>query len=322
MIYIYVGNDSAYIKHLIKQEIARVNKGEYELLTYSAYDDLLDDVLFDLSAFSLTGIKRVAVYDRCFFLTSNKERSNKLLNHDLSCFNDFLDYYDGRDDIFFITTGPLLKNDYVDRLKKSSKVIIVEQLKNDELYAIASKYFSKKDIKIDNYALKELVSRVENDFGRLMCELEKLENVGKTINLNDIAELVSKPLGDNIFDLTTYLLQGQTIKALELYKDLQFKGNDPHLILAVISSQISFLSQISYFSVIEHRTNDEIASYLKCHPYRVKVSMSLVANKKPIFFYCILKDLCDLEKYSKIDNENIKISLELFIAKFKYNYLK
>lgn len=121
MIYIYVGNDSAYIKHLIKQEIARVNKGEYELLTYSAYDDLLDDVLFDLSAFSLTGIKRVAVYDRCFFLTSNKERSNKLLNHDLSCFNDFLDYYDGRDDIFFITTGPLLKNDYVDRLKSLAR---------------------------------------------------------------------------------------------------------------------------------------------------------------------------------------------------------
>lgn len=320
MIYIYIGSDLAYSKHLINQEIRRVNKGEYELIKYSAFDDSFDDVVFDATSCSLSGNKKIIVYDNCFFLTNNKERMNKIINHDLSAINELLDCFDGRDDFFFIVPSALQKNASIDRLRKSSKVVNVEELKEENIISIASNFFSERNIKIDTYALKELAQRVNKDFGKLICELQKLENAGEVINSNDIAELVSRPLEDNVFNLTTYLFEGKTEKTIALYRDLLIKGNDSHLLLAIIANQVSFLSQVSYYRLANKR-NEEIASILKCHPYRVKVSASLIGSLKPNLFYRILNDLFMLDRASKLENDNIKNSLELFLVEFKYKYL-
>lgn len=322
MIYLYIGEDSAYIKTLIKTEINKIEK-EYkdiEVISYSAFDDLLEDVLVDAASPSFGGERKCIVFDKCFFLSTNREKMNRILNHDLDSLMSFLDDYDGMSDIFFITAGPLLKSPIIEKLKKVAKAIRVDKLKDDELFQIAGQYFSKRNIAIDSTALNELVSRVKGDYGRLVCELQKLENVGTKINVMDVVSLVNKPFEDNVFNLTTFLLEGKRAQAISLYRDLLSIGNDPHQILAIMASQFSFSSQVCYY-LNQGQYADDIANILKCHPYRVKVTSKTVSSFKPSFFYKILNDLYFLDRNSKIDGEDLKNSLEIYIVEFKYNYL-
>lgn len=119
-------------------------------------------------------------------------------------------------------------------------------------------------------------------------ELEKLENVEDKVGIQEVSALVYKPLEDNIFNLTTFMLQGQLSSALGLYHDLLMAGNDPYYLLAIMAGQIRFIAAVS-FVLSRYMSEQEIATELQAKPYRVTVTKRLIMVENRCIFIIFLQ---------------------------------
>ena len=75
MIYVYVGSDSAYLKLQIRRKYiqTKVALEDTEFLSFSGYEDLIQDVVEDVRSPSFTANKKIIVMDKCYFLSNIKE---------------------------------------------------------------------------------------------------------------------------------------------------------------------------------------------------------------------------------------------------------
>ena len=69
MIYVYVGSDSAYLKLQIRRKYiqTKVALEDTEFLSFSGYEDLIQDVVEDVRSPSFTANKKIIVMDKCYF---------------------------------------------------------------------------------------------------------------------------------------------------------------------------------------------------------------------------------------------------------------
>lgn len=315
MIYVYVGSDSAYLKLQIRRKYiqTKVALEDTEFLSFSGYEDLIQDVVEDVRSPSFTANKKIIVMDKCYFLSNIKERTPRGNEHSLPALKDYILDPDPVNDLYLLVIGSLAKNEVTDLLKKKAEVKTFPVPDDKELKRIAVDYFTIKQIKFEQNAIEELVKRVKGNYSQLMMELEKLENVEDKVGIQEVSALVYKPLEDNIFNLTTFMLQGQLSSALGLYHDLLMAGNDPYYLLAIMAGQIRFIAAVS-FALSRYMSEQEIATELQAKPYRVTVTKRLINGRKPMYFYNILAGLFELDRNFKLYSENLSKSLELFIV--------
>lgn len=317
MIYLCVGTDSAYIKQKIKQEFLRSKTAleKVEFLDFSAYEDLVQDVVAEVSCPSMTAEKKVVIYDKCYFLSTSKEKVSINSEQRVDSLLDYISAPDPENDLYLIVIGPLAKGEIADLLKKKAKYQNYSKPTDDELKTIATQYFVMRNKKIDQSALDELIKRVRSDYSLLVNELRKLDTYSEHITLSDIGELVHRPLEDNIFALATHLVKGETAAALRLYRDLLQGGSDAYFLLAILASQFRFMCEVSF--LVQRKTSEsQIVSTLKANPYRVKLTRQAIGNRTPTVFHHAMARLFEVDKHSKLDLDNIEKSLELFLLNF------
>lgn len=296
--YLIYGNDYS----LIKREIDKITKEINDVTTYDLSLEKVDNLLNDASVISMFGDKKALIGENALFLST----SSSSINHDLDYLQRYLED-DNHDNIVIFTLNENKLDErkkIVKLLKKRATVIHKDVIKDKDLPDFVMDEFFNNGYKIDYKAASYFVQYAGSNVDILISEINKMmmyKDGDKIIKIEDINEITSKKMNDNIFDLSNAIMDKNFKKMYECYNDLMTLKEEPIKIIAMLGSTFTLVYQCKLLYNDGKRQN-EIADILKVHPYRVKLAIE--NNYKINNIKEILKKLHNLDyeiKSGKID---------------------
>ena len=172
--------------------------------------------------------------------------------------------------------------------------------------------------KISDEAINKLISKVPEDLSIIENEINKLVSYENEVTVENVNRMVSDFNIDNYFDLANAIISGDTYEILKKYKNKIKFGADPVSIYVEISNLFAIALKIYILSYISGKSDSEIASILKIHPFRVKKTSELVRNTS----ISVVKE--NLRKLQKLDSDILeaKGSPGLLVEKFILDLIK
>lgn len=267
--YLIYGNDYG----LIKREIDKLTNGVSDVVKYDLSTDKIDELLDDASCMSLFGDKKVLVGENALFLTTTTTNVNHNLDYLTNYLND-----DNHENIVILSvlTDKLdERKKIVKLLKEKSKVIYKELIDNKDLPRFVINEFNNEGYKIDYKAANYFVNYVGKNVDILLSEINKMiifKDNDKNITINDIDEISSKAINDNVFDLSDAIMKKDFKRMYDCYNDLIILKEEPVKIIAMLGNQFNLVYQCKLLSS-KGLSEKEIATSLSVHPYRVKLAI-------------------------------------------------
>jgi DNA polymerase-3 subunit delta len=293
MNYIIVSKERSYVSLEIENIIKDLGTSKQSVVNFEYDDSIVNQILDEANTMSLFDEKKIIIVDNILFSKINSELVEYLENPN--------------------TTTILILVDYETDIKKIKTIegckIINCSLETDKMGFIKE---CLCDFKIDSNALKYLFQISNDDLNYIKNELDKLMMYKweeKEITIKDIEEIVSFPNESDAFKLIDYIVQKDSKKALKTYYHILDK-EDPIKIITILANQIRLIYQIK---VMSNQSNEEIASDLKVHPYRVKLGREKARNYDENSLIDILYSLSEIDISIKSGTIDKTIALENYI---------
>ena len=202
----------------------------------------------------------------------------------------------------------------VKRLRKEAKFFEYEKINHYKLSDNVRQAIKRRQATIDEDALELLLSRVGDSLSTVVLEVEKLCLYDKHITIEAVDKLVSKPLDENVFSLTSAILQKDRQKIFSIYKDLMVLNEEPVKLIVLIAGQLRLMYQVKLLD--RKGYNDkEIGKILAINPYRLKYIRQEGKEFDLDELLKRLNDLAKLDEAIKTGKIDKKIGLELFLIK-------
>lgn len=270
MNYLFYGKDRARIQKEI-QKIVKAAGNDCDLIYYDLKQNKMSEVLQEVTTFPFFSSSKVVVVRNCDFLAQGN------LDFDTEAFEQFLNHPILEN--MMILTGEFEKCDgrkkIVKLVQKTCRTKVFPLLDERQLRTYIIEMCREFNIKLSNDNLNLLVSLLPTDTALIDQQLEKLACYPNEINEEVLRALILRNLEDNVFALSESILKGKFKKAYSLYKDMITLSYEPVYLLAVIASQLRFAYQVKV-CMMQMMGEESIASYLKAHPYRVKLTMQML----------------------------------------------
>lgn len=257
--------------------------------------------------------RKVLVIEDAFIFTAAKGTGSVSHNIDL-----LLDYLTKKNDdtmiLFTVYTEKLDNRKKVTKvLKDKGKVTEINEMTERELSLYVESVLNKENIEIHSKALELLLERTSYKYENVHNELSKLLlYTDGDITLEDVEDVVSISLEQNVFLLTEFILKNEKDKAVQLGRELILQKEEPMKLLHLIIGQFRLFYQVKILNQQGYQ-EDNIAKSLKVHPYRVKLALRHV-RKFPLENLLSKMMLCrDIDykfKSSYLDRNTL---FELFI---------
>lgn len=257
---------------LIKKEIDKIKKDYTDIVKYDLSENNISNVLDDASCISLFGTKKVLIAENCNFLLPNNSMDQKELN--------YLEKYilSNNDNIVILT----VISDKLDERKKIVKlikencnIIHKEVINTKDLPNFVINEFKNDGYKIDYKTANYFIDYVGNNIDILISEIEKIKlfkETEKEITIDDINDISSKKINDNVFDLCDAIMKRNFKKIYSCYNDLLLLKQDQTKLISLIANQFILVYQVKLLNENKYSVN-EIEKLLKVHPYRVKLAL-------------------------------------------------
>lgn len=197
---------------------------------------------------------------------------------------------------------------------------IVEMGRQDEktlLYWIAGNV-KKEERQIKESTARYLISLVGTDMENLEKEMEKLFSytLGKSeITIQDIDDICTSQVTNQIFAMVEAVAAKQQKKALDYYYDLLALKEPPMRILYLLSRQFKLLMEVRDLAG-KGFDKSQIAKTVGLHPFVVGKYMQQCRDFSETELRSILEDAADTEEMVKTGRLNDMMSVELFIVKY------
>lgn len=281
------------VNELVKNFLDDIN--EFTYVIYDAEKVSLQDIVSDANTLPFGFDKKVILIKNPYFLSSAKEPKLPFeVNYD--SFIEFLKQDNPSSMIILSFVGDIdNRKSLVKTIKGYAKLYEISDIEKNEWNVIAKRLFNELGVKLSEESLNFFVSRMNNDLGHMIREVEKLALYSKNITKEDIELLVAKPLEENSFLMVDAIINNDLNTLLSIYQDLKLQNEEPTRILALITNQLSLQYQVS--SLAASYSEKEIASMLNIHPYRVKLmiqKMRKLSNKDILYI---------IDKMAKLDYE-------------------
>ena len=203
------------------------------------------------------------------------------------------------------------------QLKKLATVVDAGQMEGPVLNRTIKADLNKAGYEIEPAALELLINKTKGNYSLITNQLDKLKLYSlqtKKIDQTAVNELVPQSLEDNVFDLTTQILNKNIYKAEELYNQFLLQKIDPILLVAIIISQLRLLIQIQILSE-KGLSEGTIAKNLRLNPYRVKYSYRQAKSLNRKRLQVMYSDCVNLDYQIKSGQGDKELLFDLFIAK-------
>jgi DNA polymerase-3 subunit delta len=204
-------------------------------------------------------------------------------------------------------TKPLIKTK-----GKNTVWIEVEKIKKYEFEALIKRECALRQINLDQEKMNHLINRLPRQVETCMRELDKLAMFPDKIDNRVLDVLISRPLEDNVFDLSAAVVSKDLGTALRIYKDLQVLKYDPVALVPSIAWQLRVMFQILVFK--RERISDfEIQEKLGVHDFVFSKALSY-ARLTNLDRVCeLLEMLAQLDQKIKSGLINGPMGFELFL---------
>ena len=185
------------VNELVKNFLDDIN--EFTYVIYDAEKVSLQDIVSDANTLPFGFDKKVILIKNPYFLSSAKEPKLPFeVNYD--SFIEFLKQDNPSSMIILSFVGDIdNRKSLVKTIKGYSKVFELSDIDKNEWNVIAKRLFNELGVKLSEESLNFFVSRMNNDLGHMIREVEKLALYSKNITKEDIELLVANPLEENSF---------------------------------------------------------------------------------------------------------------------------
>ena len=205
------------------------------------------------------------------------------------------------------------KSKFINLITKVGKVENLLFDDENELISYGNSLISKTKIDIDSKASSILFERCMGDVCKLEREIAKLALYNDHIDATLIEKMVSRPLEDDVFELSNALMAKDRKKIMRIYSDLKLLKVEPIALIALLSTQFRLMLQAIILKK-ENKSEQEIAALLEVHPYRVKLALKNTVNYTLKDVKNILVDLSTLDSKIKNGQYDRYVDFELFLA--------
>lgn len=300
-------------KHLKKILLDRLGEpDEFNVVKFDLEETDINEIIDEASMLPLGYDKKAVVISNCTFLTNqgNKEDKDKILEI-LQNSNDDID-------IIMIYNSDKIdeKSPIFTLVKEKGTINYFLNLKKEDWPIYIKKYFKAKEVEIDSDAINELALRVDGDLNKFLNEADKLCLYKNKISLMDITLLVSRPLEDDVFQISNALLRGDNASAISIFRDLKLLGSrSTDTLIPMLGTQFRFISQVMFLSY-KGLDKSEIASELNTSEGRVGVTLRNTRYLSRRQIAHALDDLYYLDYQIKSGQVDRFYGFELFLINF------
>lgn len=295
-------------------------RDEFNYASFNMAMSTLNELADECSFLPLGTERKCVLAADCAFLAKSKTKykyqkddgPDKLLEY-LNNPSDFVDLY-----LLVYAEEVDEKNPLVKAIMKSGQIKGIPMPKPEEWVTYADKYCKAKGCAIDNDAARELVSRVDGDYGRFINELEKLVAYanGENIRLQAIKNLVAPRAEEDAFAMSNALTRGDVAKAMAIYRDLKSHSIDEIRLINLLANQFTFMDQVRYLDA-KGSSSYDIAKELYTSPKRVEVTLRNLYRVMPEALPRILEELYQCEKNILSGKMTPEFAFSLFLANYQ-----
>ncbi|MCT4584318.1 MAG: DNA polymerase III subunit delta [Peptostreptococcaceae bacterium] len=209
-------------------------------------------------------------------------------------------------------------------LKKISKELDCEKLKDDELFSWVKKKFKDNKINIDNSNLIYFIKNqdyIEKDSQKTLYDLEneikKIKDFVQDdlVNKEIIDKLMPKKSDTDIFKFVDAIGNKNPNLALKSLNDMIDDGKSPLMILAMVSRQFRLILQVKELSSYGY-SNKVIGQKLSLHIFVVSKVLKQSSNFSANMILKIINECLEIDYSIKNGIIKDKIALELLISKY------
>ena len=314
-IYLFHGTDTFIIKSKINNLINKHQVDDFNVTNYDMEEVSLSDAINDAETIPFMSDKKIVILRNAYFLTPEKPKKD--LNHNIDKLKKYID--NPVPETVLIIAAPYTRLDKKKAITKSL-LDVAEVEKCDPLKEVDSsnwirRQLGKNNISIDHDALKEFLSRVENNTEVLVSETQKLLNYTEgmsRVDLEIIQKVITKNVEDNVYEITNNILDNNQGKALSIYNDLVMHNEDPLRILGILVNKYREILHVKYL-VSEGKDKADVARYYNASPGRAYYMMKNASSVKLDVVKKHLNKLEEIDYQIKSGQIDKRTGLELFI---------
>lgn len=315
MLFIITGQEQL----MMEQKLAALKK-EYPIMEPELNDTRIDcrdvscqEIINEVTSVPFFSDYRFVVLTHPYFLNTEKGRNEK--SEDIDRVIEALSHTSEDMVIVIYAPGKLdERKKTVKSLRKVATNLDFPQLEPHRLKTITAQAFRKRKTEIDDDALDLLMSRAGSGLMQLQNETEKLCLYTQHVTYDDVYSLVSKPLEENAFELTSAMLKKDLNKVLSIYKDLMTQNEEPIRLIALMASSLRTLYQVKLLDRKGYN-DQEIGKYLDMNPYRLKYIRNDTKNFELNDLLNLIHALSELDVQIKRGQVDKYQGLELFFMK-------
>ncbi|SFS70005.1 DNA polymerase III subunit delta [Marininema halotolerans] len=299
-VYLFYGTETFLIEEgctAIEKVALQGESSEWNRTVLDLEEVPIQDLVREAETASFFGGRRVVIGKNAWFLTTTRVKDK--MDHRPE---ELLHYVsDPLTENVLILTVPAEKLDarkkVVKEMRKRVREVNCQPLAPKPLYQWVNDRLHQTGVKVHPQTVERLIQQVGGDLRLLAMEITKLTTyVGaeRTITPDIVEELVPRTLEQDVFKLIDRVSRRRVGEALAIFYDLVHHREEPIRILSLIIRQFRLLLQVKVLAA-EGKSEGEIASLLKVHPYPVKLALqqshSFPENRlRHLLFYAIDTD--------------------------------
>ena len=299
---------------ILKKDYPVRDEGNY--VSFNMAVTPIEQLVDECNSLSLMSEKKAIFAEDCAFL-AKQEKAKKKQDKSLDALAQYCLHPNEEIDLFLVVYAETLdgKNKVVEAIATNGYTKEVPVPSEEEWISYALRYLKKNGSDIDEGAAKELVKRIDGDYGRFLAELAKLDAYasGQKLTFSDIQALVSPRLEEDSFELSNMLLSGNIERCIRVYGDLKKHSIDEIRLMNMLSNQFRFLDQVSYLS-FQGKNKFDIAKDLAASPYRVEICLRNLRSIRPNAPKIMLERLYRCEKAVLSGEQNPEFAFTRFLA--------
>jgi DNA polymerase III subunit delta len=319
-LYLLYGTESFLINetyNLIIQTILNEEERDFNLSVYDCEEAPIEAALEDAETLPFFGDKRVVLVKNPYFLTA--EKGKEKIEHNIKRLEEYIEEPSPYSVVIFAGLYEKLdeRKKITKALLKKAEVFVASPLNEKETRQWVAQYLQSSNVAIEEEAVDLLLQLAGTSLMALTNELNKLTlfvGQGKTITAETVRMLVSRSLEQNIFVLIEKVVQRDLHEAFRVFYDLLQNNEEPIKILSLLAAQFRLIYQVKAMASKGYG-QQQIASQLKVHPFRVKIALGQAKQFSIEELMRIISHLAEADYQMKSGLMDKRLIIELFLMK-------
>ncbi|PIC59002.1 DNA polymerase III subunit delta [Sporosarcina sp. P12(2017)] len=315
-VYLLTGTEQHLLDETIKKLIKAVpGMTTSEVNRFDLEEIPIQAVLEVANEFPFLVDHKLIVAKNCSFLKAT-DQSKEKQNHQLDLLEKWLENPSPTATVVFVAPYEKLdaRKKITKKIKKHAVVVEAVALQGQDISTWIMQQGKAKGIEFDKKTAEFLMEMSGTDLLTLATEVDKLAGYlafKGAVDIDMIEQLVARTPEMDVFRLTDSFVNNKRAESIAVYHDLLRNGEEPIMLASLIASQVRLMIHVTNLRKKGYQ-QQQIATTLRIHPYRVKLMMQRKLPPLQVLLKA-LDDLATIDLQLKTTSGNRQRKLELFL---------